>query len=111
MSSCRGLPPEVLHIICTHACLFFIDDMIVGPLSLRGAHPFTATAGEACGLISVDLDPRDPLFESRNMMADLLGVSYQLREVTLNSISSLLEIQTVSTVGRLRAYGALLSYM
>ena len=79
--------------------MFFLDDVLAGPLALRTVPPSGVnSAGEEP--VQTDVKLEDPSVGIRDPMANLLETSHQIRAVALREISLLLDISIESTEGR-----------
>ena len=93
------LPVDILSDICLQVLIRFVDDLITGPLKLQP--PANSSIDitrmelpdDELAVLKSEIEENDASRNSPNPVSALLGSSFQLRGVTLNVVSQVLEIK------------------
>ena len=99
------VPVELLHKIVVFKILKYLDDVIAGPLSIPpmgvvtyGQSPDIPALREALN----EFQRTDTALDAPNPVTALLAASYQLRDITMKALSTILGIDI--TPGRIARY-------
>ncbi|KAJ3558113.1 hypothetical protein NM688_g1111 [Phlebia brevispora] len=103
----RCPPPELLCEIICFILIDYMNDLMIGPLSLKSPESDEASRGEAPSdedLVKMksNLEETDPFWSTPNPIAPLLCASYQLRAATLKVTSDALGIAVVDGTAGLK---------